>query len=70
MHIGKSPSTCPFLKNDGDEGHCFTGMDRYGDFLLLKIHVDKKTLNVERQICILLMHMRIYFTLSILIFMD
>ena len=44
LSIGESPSICPFLKNNGPEGpqgprvHYFSGMDRYEDFLLLKIH--------------------------------
>ena len=42
--IGESPSICPFLKNNGPEAlkgprvHYFSGMDRYEDFLRLKIH--------------------------------
>ena len=44
LRIGESPSICPFLKNNGPEApkgpraHYFSGMDRYEDFLLLKIH--------------------------------
>ena len=44
LSIGESPSICPFLKNNGPEApqgprvHYFSGMDRYEDFLRLKIH--------------------------------
>ena len=41
LRIGESPSICPFLKNN-----YFSGMDKYSDFLLLKIH-----LNI--QVCIM-----------------
>ena len=43
LTIGESLSICPFLKNSGHEGaecHYFSGMDRYDDFLLLKIHLN------------------------------
>ena len=39
--IGERPSICPFLKNNGNEAP--------KDFLLLKIHFNKKTLNIEMQ---------------------
>ena len=49
LRIGESPSICPFLKNNGHEAPkgpsaiIFSGMDRYEDFLLLKIHLNIMT---------------------------
>ena len=48
VRIRESPSICSFPKNNGDEApkgpclHYFSGVDRYEDFLLLKIHPNKK----------------------------
>ena len=55
LFTGERPSICPFLKNNGDEALkgpspiLFSGMDKYKDFLLFKIHLNKGTLNINRQ---------------------
>ena len=53
--IEESPSICPFLKNNGDEAPkgprsiIFSGMDRYEDFLRLKLHLNQNVMYFERQ---------------------
>ena len=54
LGIGESPNICPFLKNNGDEAprgpesHYFSGMDRYSDSLLLKIHLNQNIMYFDR----------------------
>ena len=73
LRIGESPSICPFLKNNVDEDPKWpspivvqeqTGMRTFSYFIYTTTNgfVNRKT------ICILLMYMKIFFTLFLLYF--
>ena len=53
LRIGESLNICPFLKNNWAESDYFSDMDRYKNFLRLKIHLIKK-------ICYFDSHCRFY----------